>query len=127
MVQPYVRAVDSDGETALLFFDGAYSHAIRKGPLLSPGAAPHAEVFAAEDVSAREPSAAERALADSVLEHVRARFGGDLPYARVDVVPGAGGPELLELELAEPSLFFGHSAGAAERFRSAILPLRFLP
>jgi glutathione synthase/RimK-type ligase-like ATP-grasp enzyme len=127
MVQPYVGAVDSDGEMALLFFDGRYSHAIRKGALLRPGAEPHADVFAAEDVEAREPSAAQRALADRVLGHVRTRFGGDLPYARVDVVPGAAGPELLELELTEPSLFFGHAAGAAERFRSAILPLRFLP
>jgi glutathione synthase/RimK-type ligase-like ATP-grasp enzyme len=127
MVQPYVAAVDSEGETALMFFGGRYSHAIRKGPLLTPGAAPHSEVFAAEDVDAREPSAAELVLADRVLEYLRTRFGGDLAYARVDVVPGAAGPELLELELTEPSLFFGHAAEAAGRFRSAILTLRFLP
>ncbi len=34
MVQPYVASVDARGETALLFFDGAFSHAIHKGPLL---------------------------------------------------------------------------------------------
>ena len=34
MVQPYLPAVDTAGETALLFLGGAYSHAIRKGPML---------------------------------------------------------------------------------------------
>src|SRR4051795_934664 len=34
MVQPYVASVDARGETALLFFAGAFSHAIRKGPIL---------------------------------------------------------------------------------------------
>ena len=34
MVQPYLAAVDTYGETALMFFDGVFSHAIRKGPML---------------------------------------------------------------------------------------------
>jgi glutathione synthase/RimK-type ligase-like ATP-grasp enzyme len=120
MVQPYLDAVDGAGETALLFFDGAFSHAIRKGPLLTPGADPHEDVFAAEDITAREPSGAERALAERVVAVVRERFGRDLPYARVDLVPGPDGPQVLELELAEPSLFFGQSDGAAERFAAAL-------
>jgi O-ureido-D-serine cyclo-ligase len=36
LMQPYFASVDRAGETALLYFDGAYSHAIRKGPLLRP-------------------------------------------------------------------------------------------
>jgi hypothetical protein len=120
MVQPYVEAIETYGETALLFFGGRYSHAIRKGPLLRPGEAPHEDLFATEDVGAREPGADELALADRVLAYVRARFGRDLPYARVDVVPGPGGPQLLELELTEPSLFFEHAPGAAERFATAL-------
>ncbi len=35
MIQPYLESVDSAGETALIYFDGAFSHAIRKGALLS--------------------------------------------------------------------------------------------
>src|SRR5688572_20191847 len=31
LVQPYLAQVDEAGETALLFFDGEFSHAIRKG------------------------------------------------------------------------------------------------
>jgi glutathione synthase/RimK-type ligase-like ATP-grasp enzyme len=119
MVQPYVDTVDHDGETALLFFDGAYSHAIRKGPLLTPGADPHDDVFAAEDITAREPSDDERTVAERVVGHVRGRFG-DLAYVRVDLVRGGDGPRLLELELTEPSLFFLQCPGAAERFAAAI-------
>jgi hypothetical protein len=42
-------------------------------------------------------------------------------YARVDLIRDAGGaPRLLELELAEPSLYFNHSPGSAQRFAEAI-------
>jgi glutathione synthase/RimK-type ligase-like ATP-grasp enzyme len=123
MVQPYVSAVDELGETALLYFDGAYSHAVRKGPILRPGAAPTSDVFAAEEIDPREPPADERALADEVVAFVGERFG-DLAYTRVDIVrgdDGAGGtPLLLELELTEPSLFFLQGDGAAGRFAAAI-------
>ncbi|MDW8478889.1 MAG: hypothetical protein RML12_02225 [Xanthomonadales bacterium] len=46
------------------------------------------------------------------------RFPGHWPlaYARVDLLPAAEGPLLLELELAEPSLFLGFARGAAARF-----------
>ena len=37
MVQPYLGQVDTYGETALFFFGGVFSHAIRKGPLLTLG------------------------------------------------------------------------------------------
>jgi glutathione synthase/RimK-type ligase-like ATP-grasp enzyme len=119
MVQPYLHAVDQDGETALMFFDGAFSHAIRKAPILQPGADTHDDIFAPEQITARDAGADERALAERALAHVRERFG-ELAYARIDLVPGSAGPQLLELELTEPSLFFAHAPGAAERFAAAI-------
>jgi glutathione synthase/RimK-type ligase-like ATP-grasp enzyme len=122
MVQPYVASVDERGETALLFFDGVFSHAIHKGPLLRRGAGPTSEVFAAETIEAREASAAERAVAGRVLAHAVARLGvAALAYARVDLVEDAGGaPILLELELTEPSLFFQGDAGRLSQFATAI-------
>jgi len=43
-------------------------------------------------------------------------------YARVDLIrDDAGAPRVLEVELTEPSLFFAHAAGAAERFAHAIV------
>ena len=120
MVQPYLRAVDEVGETGLLFLDGRFSHAIRKGAILRPGGALVTGLYAEEAIEAREPSAAERELAEVVLDalpYPRA----ELLYARVDLVPGAdGSPVLLELELTEPSLFLRTAPGAAERFADAI-------
>jgi glutathione synthase/RimK-type ligase-like ATP-grasp enzyme len=121
MVQPYVASVDARGETALLYFDGAYSHAIKKGPLLRPGAEPTQDVFAAEEIVARAATVAEREVADRVVAWTAQRFGGAPAYARIDLVEEAdGAPVLLELELTEPSLFFAHAEGAVERFAAAV-------
>jgi O-ureido-D-serine cyclo-ligase len=46
----------------------------------------------------------------------------DLLYARVDLIhDDDGAPRVLELELTEPSLFFEHASGSAERFARAII------
>ncbi|WCB91674.1 Cycloserine biosynthesis protein DcsG [Baekduia alba] len=129
MVQPYVASVDARGETALLFFGGTFSHAIHKGPLLARGADPTSEVFAAETIEPRAATAAERALGERIVAHMEDRFGdGSLTYARVDVVEDAdGAPLLLELELTEPSLFFGGDPGRLSDFAAALgqhLPAR---
>jgi glutathione synthase/RimK-type ligase-like ATP-grasp enzyme len=125
MVQPYVASVDERGETALLHFDGAFSHAIHKGPLLTRGADPTADVFAAETILPREATAAERELGARALAHVATRFpelnGTPLLYARIDVVEDAdGAPLILELELTEPSLFFMGEPGRLSDFAAAI-------
>jgi glutathione synthase/RimK-type ligase-like ATP-grasp enzyme len=118
MVQPYLAGIDEHGETALLYFDGVYSHAIRKSAILSPGAEPTAEFFAPETIEARDPPAEERALADEIVAGLP-----DLAYVRVDLVRGPDGPLVLELELTEPSLFFAQvedPARPAQRFAAAI-------
>jgi glutathione synthase/RimK-type ligase-like ATP-grasp enzyme len=122
MVQPYIASVDARGETALLFFDGAFSHAIHKGPLLRPGAEPTSEVFAAETIEPRTPSDAELAVAHHILDDVAPRLGIAPPlYARVDLVEDAAGtPLLLELELTEPSLFFAGDPARISRFAAAV-------
>jgi len=125
MVQPYLHEVDEHGETALLYLDGSFSHAMRKGPLLTPDMELVTGLWAEEDMSRREPSLAERALADAVLAAVPARLGdelgGELLYARVDLLPSPEGPRLLELELAEPSLFLDHHLPAADALADAVL------
>jgi hypothetical protein len=121
MLQPYLDSVDRDGETSLIFFAGRLSHAIRKGPLLPPGAAgsPAIGLFAPEKITARVPGEDELQVADQVLSAMP--FKAPL-YARVDLIrDAAGSPVLLELELTEPSLFFAHSAGSAERLTAAAL------
>lgn len=120
MVQPYVASVDTYGETAMLYVDGRFSHAIRKGPLLTVGQGFVAGLYAEEEISNRRPSAEEYALADAVVATAQ-ELAGDLLYARVDVVQGDDGrPQLLELELTEPSLFLGYDAAAAGRLAAAV-------
>jgi len=117
MVQPYVPSVDIAGETALVYFDGVFDHAIRKGPMLRHGKAAVDGLFAPEVIDQREPRASELAVGDAVMTEVQRRFGR-LLYARVDLL--GEHPVVLELELIEPSLFFAHSDGAAQRFAEAI-------
>jgi hypothetical protein len=123
LVQPYLDAIDTAGETALIYVDGEFSHAIRKDPMLPasivhPMAGP--ALYVEETIEARAPSDAELAVGAAITAAVRTRFGADQLYARVDLLPGPDGPVLVELELTEPSLFLQHSAGAAKRFAAAI-------
>jgi hypothetical protein len=120
MAQPYLAAVDTYGETALLYLDGRFSHAVRKGPMLDGPDIGGAGLYKPEQISPREPTRAELAVGDQALTAVP---GGREPllYARVDLIPdGSAAPVVVELELAEPSLFLGTAAGAPERFAAAI-------
>ncbi len=121
MVQPYLDAVDDYGETALMYFDGVYSHAIRKGQMLHAGHGASDALYVEENITPRTASAAERAIADEILDALPWPRR-ELLYARVDVIPGPeGAPRLVELELTEPSLFFRHGPGAAERLGERIV------
>ncbi|MFD6612989.1 RimK family alpha-L-glutamate ligase [Micromonospora chalcea] len=125
MVQPYLEAVDTAGETALLFLAGpgglVFSHAIRKGPMLTGPDRGEAALYKEERIDARAATAEQRAVAEKVLAAVPG--GADrLLYARVDLIPGPdGAPVLVELELTEPSLFVGYADGAPDRLAGAVL------
>jgi glutathione synthase/RimK-type ligase-like ATP-grasp enzyme len=125
MVQPYVASVDERGETALIFIAGRYSHAATKSALLVPGErANEDKLFATEKLAPVEPSAAEREVAEAVLDAIP--FPRDeLLYARVDLVLGDdGAPAVLELELVEPSLMLPQAPDAAtHRMAAAIRAL----
>jgi glutathione synthase/RimK-type ligase-like ATP-grasp enzyme len=122
MLQPFMRRVDDNGETALIYFGGEFSHSARKGPLLVPGAGPTEELFAAETIEPRQATDAERDLADRVVAWIGRRFGAACAYARVDVLlDDDGEPLVLEVELTEPSLFLLHSDGGAGRFADLLV------
>ena len=129
MVQPYLDAIDTAGETALMYFGGEFSHAVRKAPLLELGMPLVTAAFKPESMQPRAASPAELAAAGRVLDALPSTAAAvarrDLLYARVDLVPGAdGSPTLLELELAEPSMFLtldgADGADSAARFAAAI-------
>jgi hypothetical protein len=119
LLQPYLDRVDAQGETALIYFDGVFSHAIRKGPLLQRGSGPTRALFAAEHITARLPGADELRVAEDALASIP--FHRPLLYARVDLIRDSSDkPCILELELTEPSLFFAHGEGATQRFAEAM-------
>ncbi|MFC4907961.1 ATP-grasp domain-containing protein [Actinomadura gamaensis] len=122
MVQPFLSAVDTEGETALVYCDGEFSHAARKAPILRAGAGVEGLVTGADGrgaITPARPTEAQLALADRALSAVPG--GSDLLYARVDMVTGPDGtPVLMELELTEPSLFLDIAPDSAARFAKAI-------
>lgn len=123
MLQPYLSAVDSAGETALIYFDGQFSHAAGKGALLQRDAPATDTPFAAGDIGSRQADPEELALGSRVLAAASRllRLTEPLSYARVDLIRDDGGhPRLLELELTEPSLFFAQAPGSADRFAAAL-------
>jgi len=110
LVQPYDQRVE-DGETALVFLGGRQSHAFTKGPILpSPGSEPAFDdsgTYAEESLTPAEPDFELWDVGYAALAAAAAHLGIDaaeLLYARVDVIGGPIDPQLLELELVEPSL-----------------------
>lgn len=110
LVQPYDQRIE-DGETALVFLGGRQSHAFTKGPILpSPGSKPafdESGTYAEESLTPADPDFELWDVGHAALTAAAARLGidvVDLLYARVDVIGGPADPQLLELELVEPSL-----------------------
>lgn len=120
MIQPYLTDVEQHSETGLVYLGGGFSHAFAKGPLLAGERDMEAGLYAREQISSRQPSAPEREVGDRAMAWLTDSFG-DLLYARVDLLPSAHGPVIIELELTEPSLFLQTDAGAAERAARAIV------
>lgn len=124
MLQPFLSSVAAEGEVALVYFGGEYSHAFAKSaPADEPVNASGLRPSTPSPLAAPEP--AYRSLAEDVLDAAATQLGRrrtELLYARVDVVRGDdGAPVLLELELVEPNLGFTQAdPRATRRFADAI-------
>ena len=124
MLQPYFASVETYGERSLVFFDGEFSHAIRKHPQLPLAASAVTSVGTGGTggTGGEPPAEAEDAEVRFALD-VLAAAARDTLYARVDIARSeAGALALMELELTEPSLFLAKSTGACavDRFAAAI-------
>jgi glutathione synthase/RimK-type ligase-like ATP-grasp enzyme len=114
MVQPYIRAVSTVGELSLLYFNGRFSHAVRKIPAAGDFRVQTEHGGRVESVV---PTTAELAAGQRVLDAV----AEDTLYARVDLLPTEDGEHrLLELEVTEPSMFLNWDVAAPGRFAAAI-------
>ena len=110
LVQPFLSSVESYGERALIWIDGALTHAVRKSVRFAGDL---------QRISEAVPIAPdEAALAESILAAVVRQ---PLLYARVDLARDERGrPCVMELELIEPSLFLDRSPAALARLAAAI-------
>jgi hypothetical protein len=123
MTQPYISSVDEEGETAMLFFGGEFSHAIRKGPILVRGEGIRQDRDGRGENEVRTPTRAQHEVATAALAAVDQILGhpADLAYARVDLVTDTdGSPLVIELELTEPYLFLTLADGGAGRLVDAV-------
>ncbi|MBT8131764.1 MAG: hypothetical protein KJO35_05800, partial [Gammaproteobacteria bacterium] len=116
LVQPFLPAIELEGEYSLFFFSGVFSHAILKIP--KQGDFRSQEEHGSTIQPCRDPEkrllkAANDALA--VVSH-------DLLYARVDLVRKNNNRDfqLMELELIEPALYLRTDPEAPKRFAHAI-------
>ena len=107
LVQPFVPEIMTAGETSIIFFGGAFSHAIRKTPKAGDIRIQeeHGGTSAPVDIPAWAVDEAARILSMAPASTA---------YARIDVVLFEDRMTLMEAELVEPELFFTYCPDRAD-------------
>ena len=113
LVQEWLPGIER-GELAGVFFDGAFSHGLRRIPAAGEFRV-NSQYGGRMEAAALEP-AVVRAMTE-VLSHVPA----PPLYARVDGLARDDGFTLMEVEVNEPGLGLDLVGGAADRFAGALL------
>ncbi len=114
LIQPIMPAIAEEGEYSLFHFGGRLSHAILKSP--AAGDFRVQSQFGGQERAVTPPADA-LALAEAALSAAPA----PPLYARSDMVRAPDGSmRLMELELIEPSLFFGFAADKGRGFADAV-------
>ncbi|MFN7129702.1 MAG: RimK family alpha-L-glutamate ligase [Brevundimonas sp.] len=114
MIQPYLKSIETEGETSLLFFGGRFSHAVNKRPV--PGDF-RIQIQFGGLYTAVTPDDAALALAEQVL----AAIDEPLLYARIDLArDDAGAWVLMEAELIEPDFYLDHDPADGAGFARAV-------
>ena len=115
LIQPWMAAIAGEGEYSLMFFGGAYSHAIIKRPKAGDfRVQPH---LGGTELPCGPPPGGV-ALAKAALAAAPAAAA----YARVDMIADAQGQlRIMELELIEPSLWLEHSPDNGAAYAAAIV------
>lgn len=115
MIQPFMPAIQSEGEWSLLFFAGRFSHAVLKTPKAGDfRSQPDYEAH----LRALAPPTEALELAQAALDFIGSER---LLYARADMVRDEAGRFcLMELELIEPDLYLTYDEDASGRFADAV-------
>jgi glutathione synthase/RimK-type ligase-like ATP-grasp enzyme len=119
VIQPFLDSVINEGEYSLFYFNGEYSHTIRKVP--KSGDFRVQEEHGGELITVIPD---ERQL--STAAKVLAALPEKSLYARVDLIRNPRAQkddiwQLMEVELIEPSLYFNMDEASPERFVQATL------
>lgn len=114
MIQPYLKSIETEGETSLLFFGGRFSHAVNKRPVAGDF---RIQVQFGGLYKAVPPDAAALALAEQVLSAI----DEPLLYARIDMARDDSGRwVLMEAELIEPDFYLDHDPANGAGFAEAV-------
>ena len=101
MIQPFLPAIQHEGEHSFIYIGGAFSHALTKRA--APGDYRIQSLYGGRE-QAVTPLAADRAAADAVMALLP--FAAPPCYARIDMVRLADGAlAVIEAELIEPYLY----------------------
>ena len=113
LVQEFLPEIEG-GELSLIYFDGIFSHALRKRP-------PQGEFRVNSRFGAtRSAETPPREVAEQGAAALRVL--PELPlYARVDGIVRDGALIVIEVEVLEPALFMEFDPSSAERFAEATL------
>lgn len=113
IIQPYIAEVATNGETSLIFFNGEFSHAVRRQPKAGDFRANSAYGVTVNSIA---PPTQIIRLARQVLAALP-----DMPvYARIDGTVIDDDFLLNELELIEPALYLHTDAQATRRFAEVL-------
>ena len=114
MIQPYLESVAKEGEFSVFYFNKKLSHAILKKP--KQGDFRSQEEFGS-DIRLIDLSSEQLQFCENVLSKIE----GDHLFARVDFINDQSQkPNLIELELIEPGLYFRYKNKSAETMVKAL-------
>lgn len=113
LIQEYIEEVSKVGEISCIFFNGIFSHAVRKTPAkgdfrCNPEFGSSDQLYHPDDDVVRQAKGVLEVLPEIPL------------YARVDGVLRNKAFVLMELEINEPHLFFDLAPAAADRMADAL-------
>ena len=112
MLQPFLNAIQEEGEYSLFYFGGHYSHTILKVPKDADFRVQEEHGGSLHSV---EPEDALLTLADKTL----AALPEQPLYARLDYIRSENGFQVMEVESIEPSLYFNMDEDSPQRFTDA--------
>ncbi|MDG1122115.1 MAG: hypothetical protein P8J70_09375 [Glaciecola sp.] len=118
VIQPFLSSVVDEGEYSLFYFNGQYSHTIKKVPK-------QGDFRVQEEHGGQLHSVQPDTKLLNTAAHVLAQLPEPSLYARVDLLRNTTGDDdswqLMEVELIEPSLYFNMDEKSPERFVQATI------